>query len=238
MLKILNHDLNFDVKKYITIYDIAVMIGKNLETLLNREIARVKFMHYIDDLPKGMIRKIDLSEPIVINEKYPPVTVIYNLESIEKFLNDHIRISEALNLIDEPYTKLVYWGKKCSISVYRLGRKIEFNFYSRKEFERLIKFAKLRVKKIRNSEEDNPKMEQYISIYELAQEKLGKSLTATEIIDSIRDSINKLPQGMINRKEIDYNDPFSGRLVKEVYMREEVERFFLIIFINRISLED
>lgn len=226
MLKILNRDLNVDVKKYITIYDIAEMIGKNLETLLNREITREKFMQYIDDLPKGMIRKIELSEPVLVNEKYPPVTVIYNLESIEKFLNANISISEALNLIDEPYTKLSYWAKKCNVSVYRLGKKIEFNFYSREEFEQLIKFAKLRVKKIRNNEEDNPKMKQYISIYELAQEKLGKSLTATEIIDSIRDSIDKLPLGMINRKKIDYNDPFSGKLVKEVYMREEVERFF------------
>lgn len=201
MLKILNRDLNFDVKKYITIYDIAEMIGKNLETLLNSEITRGKFMQYIDDLPKGMIRKIELSEPVLVNEKYPPVTVIYNLESIEKFLNDNISISEALNLIDEPYTKLSYWGKKCNVSVYRLGKKIEFKFYSREEFEQLIKFAKLRVKKIRNNEEANFKVEQYITIYEIAQEKLGKSLTATEIIDNIRDSIDKLPLGMINRKK-------------------------------------
>lgn len=201
MLKILNRDLNFDVKKYITIYDIAGMLGKNLETLLNKESARLKFMQYVDDLPKGMIRKIELSELVSINEKYPPVKVIYNLESIEKFLNDNIRVSEALNVIDEPYTRLKYWVRKYNISVYRLGKKIEFNFYSRKEFEQLIKFSKLRVKKIRNSEEANPKMKQYISIYELAQEKLGKSLTATGIIDSIRDSIDKLPLGMINRKK-------------------------------------
>lgn len=218
--------LNCNAKKYITIYDVAEMLGKNLETLLNREIARIKFMQYIDDLPKGMIRKIELSEPVITNEKYPPVTVIYNLESIEKFLNDNIRISEALNLIDEPYTKLSYWVKKCKIPVYRLGKKIEFNFYSRKEFEQLIKFANLRIKKIENREEADSGMKEYISIYELAQEKLGKSLTAQEVIDSIRDSIDKLPLGMMNRKKLDYNDPFTGRLVKEVYMREEVERFF------------
>ncbi|MGG0456767.1 DNA-binding protein [Bacillus mycoides] len=217
---------DFNVKEYITLYDFAEMLGRNLETLLTKEISRVRFMQYIDNLPKEMIRKIELPEPVLINEKYPPVTVIYNLESIEDFLSNHIRMNESLNLIDETYGKLLYWVKKCNIPVYRLGKKLEFNFYSRKEFEQLIKFAKLRVKKIRNSEETNSKIKQYISIYELAQEKLGKSLTAPEVIDSIRDSIDKFPPGMINRKKLDYNDPFTGRLVKEVYMREEVERFF------------
>ncbi|WP_255253900.1 hypothetical protein [Bacillus toyonensis] len=134
----MNRNLNFNAKKYITIYDVAEMLGKNLETLLNKEIARMKFMQYIDDLPKGMIRKIELSEPVIINEKYPPVTVIYNLESIEKFLNDNIRISEALNLIDEPYTKLSYWVKKCKIPVYRLGKKLNLIFIHVRNLNNLL----------------------------------------------------------------------------------------------------
>ncbi|MGA5776048.1 DNA-binding protein [Bacillus bombysepticus] len=216
------------MKNYITIYDFAKILGKNVETLLNKEVTRARFMKYIDDLPKGMIQKIELLEPVLINEKYPPVTVIYNLESIEKFLKVNIRISESLNLINETYGKLLYWLKKCNIPVYKLGKNLQFNFYSRKEFEQLIKFAKLRVRKIRNSDEEtNFKIKQYISIYELTQGKMGKSLTAPEFIDSIRDSIDKLPIGMIKRKNIDYYDPFSGRLVKDVYMREDVESFFL-----------
>lgn len=205
-------NLEFNQEEYISIYKLAEIIGRNVESLKNPN-SRRRFSRYIDKLPEGMIRKVKLNKRIVSDSDYPSVKVLYSIESVEKFMKENIRKSEVLKLLKGIYGRLQRLEKEENIPIYELGNVHELKFYPRKNIEKIFSpFNK----------------EKYMTIYELAQTKFGKESNNDKFIRNLRAKIDELPNGMILKKKLDrhYYDIETSREIKEIYSRSHIEKFF------------
>lgn len=203
----------FNKNEYISLYKMAELIGRNVKVLKQLR-HRKRFLEYINKLPKGMIEEIKLEKKIELDEEYPSLDVVYNLNTVQKFLKENIKKSEALELMNNVYTRLRRLENQYNIPLYELGLTHDLKFYPREIIEKIcLPFD----------------INKYMTIYEFAKNKYGKEHSKDKFLRDLKSRIDELPEGMISKKKLDikYYDFKINREVEEVYLRKDIEAFFI-----------
>lgn len=195
--------------KYISIYKLAKMIGKDPEKIRSSS-DRTRFANFINNLPDIKIKKLSASNK---EENYPPDSNMYLLEDVRRFLNTHITRKDAIDLIGVSIPTFDKNIKKYKVPMYQVGNVHQLRFYPLEN-----------IKEIYNEMHLN--FEQYISGYKLAQERFMR--TGPSFIWRMKENIDNFPNPIIKPVKLAkvYHDEDRKRYIDVVYSKNEVESFF------------
>lgn len=223
-MKKLEENFKFNHEEYVSIYKLAEMIGKDPKGLM-KESSRERFILYLNNLPKGTIKMVTLDNSIITEVEYPSVKTLYSRSSVQQFLKNYTRKTDILRLMNLKYIGIQQLLLDNSIPEFKLGLKREMIFYPNNMTEKYyypIDF------------------EQYMNIFEIGSCKFGKKPSDDRFFRGLKKQISELPEGMIKKIRLDlaYKDTRINRFIKEVFSRDDVERFFSNYILKNDAFKD